>query len=436
MASSPPAPRRDWPRRILDIVGAACAALLAFTAVPIVLVVIVGNPLSGGLGHDWRPLPHAAFCVLVLAAWVAWAACCAQLLRSVVAHVRSGEVGARQGSSVLDRVAARIAFGVLALTSFGTPLSLAAGAGASTPAAHTTRVLHHRTTGPRGAAIDANGGVARWRRPRPTRCSRATRSGRSRRTSSATAGIGPRSPRSISVATLGGGSRFVDPDQLKEGWRLRLPAGSPAVHPCRRGRSHIDPPPRHRDISPSWWRSVSVPWRAPHSPDAPGANAGWAVGSAAIRFCARRCRRGRRTPPRCCNGSPGCRRSDRSRPPTATWVSSLEGRPVRPKVRAICVSPAGVTFCFTEAQADEPPAGLRPGGGRHRVARRPRRARGPRPLLPLSPDGAAHRRRRRRDLARPARGGGRPAAPRRGGSRPVACRTRRGRFVGLVGDRS
>ena len=143
-------PRRGWPRRILDIVGAACAALLAFTAVPIVLVVIVGNPLGGGLGHDWRPLPQAALCCLVLAAWVAWAACCAQLLRAVVAHVRTGEVGLRRGSSVLDRVAARIAFGVLALTSFGTPLSLAAGAGASVPVAHASVT---------GGAGDAPGGT-------------------------------------------------------------------------------------------------------------------------------------------------------------------------------------------------------------------------------------------------------------------------------------
>ena len=115
------AARRGRPRRILDIVGAALAALLAFTAVPAVLVVIVGNPLAGGLGHAWRPLPHDALCLLVVAAWVAWAACCAQLLRAVVAHVRSGEVGAAQGSSVLDRLAARIAFGVLALTSSARP---------------------------------------------------------------------------------------------------------------------------------------------------------------------------------------------------------------------------------------------------------------------------------------------------------------------------
>ncbi len=127
------AARRGRPSRILDIVGAAVAALLAFTAVPAVLVLIVGNPLAGGLGHAWRPLPRDALCLLVVAAWVAWVACCAQLLRAVVAQVRNGEVGVRQSSSVLDRLAARIAFGVLALTTLGAPLSLAAGAGASTP---------------------------------------------------------------------------------------------------------------------------------------------------------------------------------------------------------------------------------------------------------------------------------------------------------------
>ena len=84
---------RTAAERLLDVVGAAFAALLAFTAVPAVLVLVVGNPLSGGLGHAWRPLPRDALCVLVLAAWVAWAACCAQLVRAVVAHVRSGEVG-------------------------------------------------------------------------------------------------------------------------------------------------------------------------------------------------------------------------------------------------------------------------------------------------------------------------------------------------------
>ena len=148
-------PRRGWSRRIIDIAGAACAALLAFTAVPVVLVVIVGNPLAGGLGHGWRPLPHAALFLLVLAAWVAWIACCTQLVRAVVAHVRNGEVGMPQGSWVLDRVAARIAFGVLALTSFGTPLSLATGAGAGAPAP-TGQFLCHQcaASGFRNGPID------------------------------------------------------------------------------------------------------------------------------------------------------------------------------------------------------------------------------------------------------------------------------------------
>ena len=61
------------------------AALLAFTAVPAVLVVVVGDPLAGGLGHAWPVLTRDALFALTAAAWLAWAACCAQLLRAVVA---------------------------------------------------------------------------------------------------------------------------------------------------------------------------------------------------------------------------------------------------------------------------------------------------------------------------------------------------------------
>ena len=123
--------------RLLDVAGAAIAALLAFTAVPAVLLLVVGNPLAGGLGHAWRPVPRDLLCLLVLAAWVAWAACCTQLVRAVTAHVRSGEVGVLRGAPVLDRVAARIAFGVLTLTSIGAPLSLAASAVADPPSGNT-----------------------------------------------------------------------------------------------------------------------------------------------------------------------------------------------------------------------------------------------------------------------------------------------------------
>jgi DNA-binding SARP family transcriptional activator len=348
VASSAQDPRRDWPRRLLDIVGAACAALLAFTAVPIVLVVIVGNPLSGGLGHDWRLLPHVALCVLVLAAWVAWAACCAQLLRSVVAHVRSGEVGMRQGSSVLDLVAARIAFGVLALTSIGTPLSLAAGAGASTPAAHaptssitatvatTTTVAYTVQPGDTlwQIAADLLGDGGDW-------------------TSLATLNLGH---------DLGGGSgsHFVDPDQLREGWRLRLPA---ETRRSTHGRA-LGGEARHQ----------VAPATPGHLPELVALG----LGSVACAALARRARRRRRLGNRF-SGDPIVRPalSDGAEdaatllerfarvPALRSFEAAncylgllLEGRPVRPKVRAICVSPAGVTFCFTEAPTDAPPEGF------------------------------------------------------------------------------
>ena len=73
-------------RRLSDVLGAALAALLAFTAVPAVLIVVVGDPLAGGLGHAWPVLTRDALFALTAAAWLAWAACCAQLLRAVVAR--------------------------------------------------------------------------------------------------------------------------------------------------------------------------------------------------------------------------------------------------------------------------------------------------------------------------------------------------------------
>jgi hypothetical protein len=230
-------PLRSGPQRIADILGAACAALLAFTAVPAVLVVIVGNPLAGGLGHAWRPLSRDLLCVLVLAAWVAWVACCAQLVRAVIARVRSGDVATARGASVLDRVAARIAFGVLALASVGTPLSLAASAGASAPAAASVATALpapspplHPTLPPVeaqteaavrvkadaeapvyavqpgdtlwGIAEDLFGDGGEW-------------------TTVAALNLG---------RAVGDGARLVDPDHLRAGWHLRQ----------RRGRGRIE----------------------------------------------------------------------------------------------------------------------------------------------------------------------------------------------------
>lgn len=353
-------------RRILDIVGAAVAALLAFTAVPAVLVGVVGNPLTGGLGHAWRPLARDALCLLVLAAWVAWAACCAQLLRAVVAHVRSGEVGVRQGSSVLDRVAARIAFGVLALTSLGAPLSLAAGA-ASPPAGHApgTSLTAAVPVGTLGAAVAVSGptyavqrGDTLWRIADEVLGDGADW------TSLAALNLGH---------DVGGGARFVDPDRLREGWRLRLPPDA--------GRPSGD-----RD-SDTYTRPTA---KGPHSePDGhlPELIA-LGLGSLACAALARRAGSRRRMGMQFTGEAVLPTVSSESALDTATLLQRFQGVPALhsfeaancllghslqnrtsvPPVRAICVSDSGVTFCFAAPHPNDPPAGfahVKDGAGWH-----------------------------------------------------------------------
>ncbi len=343
--------RRGRPRRILDIVGGAVAALLAFTAVPAVLVMIVGNPLAGGLGHSWRPLPRDALCVLVLAAWVAWVACCAQLLRAVVTDVRRGEVGVHHGSSVLDRVAARIAFGVLALTTFGAPLALTAGAGASTPAgggpgsslAVALPVGTAASHAARSPTYSVQPGDTLWRIADDLLGDGADW------TSLAALNLG---------RDVGDGTHFVDPDRLREGWRLRLPADAHrTVDEARRGGSN----------------RAARPGPEGHLPELLALG----LGSLACAALARRAGLRRRA---------GGRFSDDPVPEplpsegaldTATLLhrfhgvpalhsfeaancllgQALEGR-ASPAVRAICVSDSGVTFCFADAYSGEPPAGF------------------------------------------------------------------------------
>jgi DNA-binding SARP family transcriptional activator len=338
------APTGERAHRILDIVGAAFAALLAFTAVPAVLVAIVGNPLAAGLGHAWRPLPRDTLCLLVLAAWVAWAACCAQLIRGVMAHVRSGDIGVRQGSSVLDRVAARIAFGVLALASFGAPLSLAASAGANAP-----------VTGDPGASLTAPLRIRAIESP-STQMYSVQRGDTLWRIADDLLGDGADW---TSLATLnlgrsvGDEERFVDPDQLREGWRLRLPAED------RRAES----------------RPAGTGSRPSH-PESPGhlpELIALGLGSIACAAFARRAGRQRRVGERF-NGDPIRQPSDGA-VDAATSLQRFAGTPAlhsfeaancilglalsarssRPRIRAICVSPSGVTFHFAATQPDEPP---------------------------------------------------------------------------------
>jgi DNA-binding SARP family transcriptional activator len=203
-------------RRVADVVGASVTALVVFVAVPAVLAVVVGNPLGDGLGHALPPASRDALCAAVLAAWIAWAACCAQLIRAVAARVRRGETNAPHGASVLDRLAARIAIGVLAMSSVGVaaPVAVVTTAGASAPAVsavagpeRSVEVVH---TVRRGDSL--------WR------IARERLDDDGDWTAIAALNLG---------ADMVDGARLVDPDHLRAGWRLHLPdtAREAASHP-------------------------------------------------------------------------------------------------------------------------------------------------------------------------------------------------------------
>jgi len=157
-------------------------------------------------GSAWPPASRDALCAAVLAAWIAWAACCAQLIRAVAAHVRRGETGAPLGASVLDRLAARIAMGILAASSVGVaaPAVAVTAAGASAPAvtavAGQLRSVDSMHTVRRGDSL--------WRIARER--------------------LDDDGDWTVIVALnldadMGDGARLVDPDHLRAGWRLRLP---------------------------------------------------------------------------------------------------------------------------------------------------------------------------------------------------------------------
>jgi DNA-binding SARP family transcriptional activator/LysM repeat protein len=119
--------------RLVDIAGSVLTTLLVFAAVPIVLLTLVGYPLAGGLGHQWGHAARVAMTVLTIVAWVAWLACCAQLTRAVIHHVRRGHVGVAIGAPLTERIAARIAIGILAVTTMGAPIIVAGTSSGASP---------------------------------------------------------------------------------------------------------------------------------------------------------------------------------------------------------------------------------------------------------------------------------------------------------------
>jgi DNA-binding SARP family transcriptional activator len=335
---------------VADVAGAVFAAVLAFSAVPAVLLFVVGNPLAGGLGHAWRPSSRDALCVLVLAAWIAWAACCAQLVRAVAMQVRRGGVAVRS-SSLLDHLAARIALGVLACTSLGTTVTNPTGAGATLPVRGNVGVpVSHMgpalesvssgdvTTAPRlvgpgetlwHIADQQMGDGADW-------------------TSIAALNLG---------REMGGGLRFVDPDHVRAGWRLSLPE---STHTMGRG-----PQPGSRASDPL----------VAHLPELLILG----LGSLTCAALARRAKRSRRG--ELFRGD--LRLPEPSEEAVDTWtlVNRFVGTPalrsfeaanyrlgslmdrradggvMAPRTKAVCVGAAGVTFWLASPDPD-PPAGF------------------------------------------------------------------------------
>jgi DNA-binding SARP family transcriptional activator len=287
-------------------------------------------------------------CVLVLSAWVAWAACCAQLVRAVAMQVRSGGVSV-PSSSLLDRLAARIALGVLACTSLGATLSYPTGAGATPPA-----------RGPAGVpAAHASMTIESISPPAVTTSLHLVKPGETLWriaderiddgadwTAVAALNLG---------RDMGGGARFVDPDHLRAGWRLLLPESATTAG-WREGAA----------------RHTQDPLLA-HLPELLVLG----LGSLTCAAVARRSKRSRRG--EVFRGDLGLPEPSEEAVDTSSLVQRFAGIPalrsfeaancklgyllksradggaLSPGVRAICVGPPGVTFWLASPDPDPPP---------------------------------------------------------------------------------
>jgi DNA-binding SARP family transcriptional activator len=342
------APSR-W-HRLVDVVGSAVTALLVFAAIPAALVLAVGNPLSGGLGHGWSHLARGALAFLTLVAWVSWVACCAQLLRAVVHHVRQGEVGVQLGASFTEKIAARIAVGILAVTTLGTPLVLASGsgAGAAVPAGvHATApparaddaVLVSPDFGHQAARYVVRSGDSLW--------------------SIADEHLGDGADWTTIAAlnlgrTMAGGRSMVDPDHLDADWRLVLPYD--AGRPDHDGHPSSRPPTGHRSTLPELM-VLGI----------------GSIGCAALARRAQRARVLRRMAAvelddpfvptegaidtdvlvRRFTGVPALPAFEAANCLLRRFLRD-EGLDAAPPVRAICVGPAGVTFALADTDRSAP----------------------------------------------------------------------------------
>jgi len=207
-------------RIVSDVVGSVLTALLAFGATPLVLLFLVGNPLGQGLGHTWSHSSRLTLTVLAGLAWVAWMGCCLQLIRDVKVHVRRGSVASSVGAALSERVAARIAAGILTVSALGAPLAFTGAAGASVAAVtHVAQPAALATQGAPPTSVPSE--------PTSVATTYVVRAGDSLWTI-AESQLGDGADwTSIARLNLGhtmtDGMRFIDPSLIMPGWTLMLP---------------------------------------------------------------------------------------------------------------------------------------------------------------------------------------------------------------------
>ena len=219
-----------WTRRAVDVAIGLGAAVVLFAGVPVVLAVMVGVPLparwSGNDVASW----HGLFDLAAVVAWCAWAACAWPLLRSVAARVRTGDTSS--GGRIVDRIAVRIAIGVLAaFPVFG--IATLAGAAPSQPV-RATSVAGAPVT--RSDVASVEGLPAAPASPvasTPAGQTYTVEPGDSLWTIAQTCYGDAAMWQAIAAANLGrpmgDGAVFDDPSLIEPGWSLVLPAAAAAA---------------------------------------------------------------------------------------------------------------------------------------------------------------------------------------------------------------
>lgn len=216
-------------RNAADVTGSLLTAVLVFAAIPTALILVIGDPLAHGLGHGLHQPVRDLLAVLTATAWLAWAACSLQLARAVIVHVRLGGAVGPSGAALTDRVAARIATGVLIVIALGGPLTLTSAAGASRAVGTS---ITARDVIPASAPAQTSL-VPGTDAPLSSATTYVVRSGDSLWSiADAELGAGDDWP-SIAALNLGrlmpGGLRMLDPNRIYAGWTLQMPTTAAPV---------------------------------------------------------------------------------------------------------------------------------------------------------------------------------------------------------------